>query len=253
MASITYDCKQDRIWMDYLVPESQSHGGRYNIPLILALIHKYTKEGDTILDVMGGVGSILVATTLKRKVIMIELEDKFYDLALQNYAKIRRDYPLSADATIIHGDTRLVLPLPVQPTCIITSPPYGDAMKKADKAEMRMVEHFGSTTAQGYGESKDNIGNMPYAVQQWEMRDIYAKCYETLPIGGRMILITKDITRNGKRVEIARGTIAGCMAIGFSLEDNHKRLCQVTGMQNLHRKDPNYRPISIEDVLVFVK
>ena len=256
--NVRYNYPRDTMWMKFLLPESKTHGARFNVNMLLAIIEEFTEEGDTILDPFGGVGSIFAALPLKRNVIAMELEGPFYDLAVANKEHITREWGKEGEVfgvgSVLLGDNRRLLPLPQGIVDhIITSPPYGDAMKKADKAEARMVEYFGSTTAQGYGDDKAQIGNLPHQMQQWALRDVYEKCYQTLPVGGRMIVVTKDSWKAGKRVEQGVATLRTCLDAGFTLEVRHQRQCQKTGMQNLHLKEEGYVPVTLEDVQVFRK
>ena len=251
-----FDYPRDLIWKDYLSEQSKAHGARLSVPLLLHLLDMYAKPGFNILDPMGGVGTILIALTKGCNVYMIELEQHFYNIAELNRRKIEEEHDTTGTVgIIINGDARKILPLPIPIDLILFSPPYGDAEKKSDPAEKRLVaEMFGGGIAQGYGEHEANIGNLPWDTQKWEMEKIYQKCYDTLKPGGRMIVVTKDIIKAGKRVEIGNGTIKLCVdRVGFQLEDKHIRLCKPSGMQNLHRKNPNYKPILEEDVFVFVK
>ena len=256
--SKVYSYPRDNLWMKYLIPESRQHGARFNTQMLLDIVKEFTKEGDVLLDPMGGVGSILIASTLGRAVTMIELEERFYNLALKNREKIHTEYnvPLSM-MTIIQGDNRKLLPLPQgMINCIITSPPYSDQMKAEDKSEQRMTEYFGSTTAQGYSEAgavinPAQIGNLPHQLQRFVLREVYQKCYNTLSPGGRLIIVSKDSTKNKKRVEQGLETMRACIGIGFELEVRNYRQCQKTGFQNLHSKEVGYKPVTEEYVFVF--
>lgn len=255
MESKIYPYKLDRIWQDYLLDESRNHGARYNMHLYLDLVKDYTKEGEIILDPMGGVGSCLAATTLGRRVIMIELEDRFIGIAKRNWEHLQEKYNLESDrATILFGNCREILPI-CGIDCVITSPPYGSSVHANDKWEDKVADIFGSTTHSGYGFGKNpsQIGNMPHQKQKFILHEVYKKCYESLRIGGTMITITKNSIKNKQEQYQNIATIKSCIDAGFSLEVAHKRLCQITGRQRLHMKEEGYVPKDYEDVLVFKK
>lgn len=220
--------------------------------LYLDLVEEYTKPGDVILDPFGGVGSCLAAALSGHTVIMIETEPWIHELALRNKEKLKEMGAGSHKLLVLHGDSRIMLPIPCD--IIITSPPYSDVMKKPDKSEKEWVDkYFGSTTAQGYGESEAQLGNKPWGIQRFELKKVWQGCYDSLPIGGRMITITKDSIKNKKRVEVGSGTVLACLDIGFSLEEHRKANRRLTGLQASHLKEPGYNPVLFEDVNIFVK
>ena len=59
---------------DWFTGVSFSHPAKMSLPLQLWIIENYTRAGETILDPMAGSGTILVACSLGRNVIAVELE-----------------------------------------------------------------------------------------------------------------------------------------------------------------------------------
>jgi len=246
--------KQDKLWKNYLVEESKTHGARYNMEMLLQIIELYSEEGGTLLDPMAGVFSLAAALTLKRNVYGIELEKRFVDIASLNIKNIQSKYSIDNTAVIIQGDCRKILPLPVHIDCIITSPPYGTSVHPVDKYELKLAEIFGSTTQSGYGMHPDNIGNLDHQLQRFELAKVYRKCYEQLELGGRLITVTKDSIKGGKVQEQGLATMRACIEAGFLLEAQHHRPCAITARQRLHQKHTaGYKPIDKEDILVFRK
>ena len=248
-----YNYFTDRLWRDYLVPESKSHGARYNMHLYLDLVEEFTQPGELILDPFGGVGSCLAAATLGRRVVMIEVEPWIFQIAEYNRRKLIKEHG-ALDDNMIHllGDSRQLLPISCD--IVITSPPYSDVMKKPDKSEKEWVDkYFGSTAAQGYGDSEAQLGNKPWGLQRFELKKVWQGCYDSLPPGGRMITITKDSIKNKKRVEIGAGTVLACLDIGFELEEHRKANRRMTALQASHLKEPGYNPVLHEDVNIFRK
>lgn len=246
--------KRDTTWRDYLVPESQEHGARFNMPLLLQLIDMYTAEGDTLLDPMAGVFSLVVASIQGRNVYGIELEDRFFKIAEMNIAKMQEKFGVEAATVIMKGDCRKILPFPTPVNCIITSPPYGTSVHPVDKYELKMAEIYGSTTHSGYGEHPDNIGDMDFHTQKYVLGQVYQKCFDTLVPGGRLITVTKDSVKGGRVMEQKKETLRFCLEAGFRLEVQHTRSCAITARQRKHQKDmADYKPIDYEDILVFRK
>ena len=246
--------KKDTLWQSYLIPESKTHGARFHMGMFLELVELYTSEGDTILDPLCGIGSVFAALSLRRNVYGIELEKRFVDVATLNIKNIRDKYAADNTAVIIQGDCRKILPLPIGVDCIITSPPYGSSVHQVDKYELKLAEMFGSTTQSGYGEHPDNIGKLDHQLQRFALAQVYQKCYEQLKPGGRLITVTKDSVKGGKVQEQGLATMRACIGAGFVLETQHYRQCSITGRQALHIKHtPGYKPVTKEDISVFVK
>lgn len=220
--------------------------------MLLDLLQMYGKKGNFILDPMAGIGSIFVAMILGMNVYAIELEERFVKIAQRNLENIQSNFDVKgATGLIIQGDARKILPLSVPVDFILFSPPYGDIQRKSNESEQKFIEYYGSTTAQGYGENQNQIGNLPYQMQKWEMNKIYNKCYEQLKPGSFMIVITKDYIKAKKKVEVGVGTIKSCIDAGFTLYAHHLRECWLTGMQAVHMKEPDYKPVLYEDIFVF--
>jgi len=95
---------------DWFTGISFSHPAKMSLPLQLWIIENYTKAGETILDPMSGSGTVLVACSMGRNVIAVELEQKFVDMMNKNWEKIRqRGAQLGYEVgwcKIIQGDAR---------------------------------------------------------------------------------------------------------------------------------------------------
>ena len=114
----------------YFSAGSFAHPAKMMLPLQRWLIERYSKPGDVILDPMAGQGTLLIACTTGRHVIMVELESKFVQMQRDNWTKIQTLGPEMGyemgTATILQGDARK---LPdVLADAIISSPPYGNRL-----------------------------------------------------------------------------------------------------------------------------
>ena len=162
--------------------ESVSHPAKANLYMIYYLINKYTKEGETVADVMAGSGSTgIVASYLGRHAILVELERKFVDWIKENVELLESRGKRKGEIQVIQGDARrLTELLGVKADSIVTSPPYAETtMEKKFKTpeelekfakEQWVFKHGRSLEAtkrfiekswKGYPEDKDNIGNLP--------------------------------------------------------------------------------------------
>ncbi len=160
---------------DWFTEVSFSHPAKMSLPLQLWIIGNYTKAGETILDPMAGSGTILVACSLGRNVIAVELESKFIGIMKGNFEKIKqRGVQLGytfGQAQIIQGDARNLGGLVDK---IITSPPYAEAQIGDDRKSHNLtIQGIGRENGKRRGRSlvnyhlssesnPDNISNLPY-------------------------------------------------------------------------------------------
>lgn len=164
------DTKYRKQWFTGI---SFSHPAKMSLPLQLWVIDNFTKEGETILDPMAGSGTILVACSLGRHVITLELEDKFVQMQKDNWAKIQQrgcqlGYRMGT-ATILQGDARSLEGLLVD-KCVF-SPPYSNehasalsekTIREAERIHNRKYSRHSFTGGEDYSNSPNNISNLPY-------------------------------------------------------------------------------------------
>ena len=121
------------------------------------LITFFTKQGMTVLDPFGGVGSTAKACALnQRKCISIELQKQWHDLAIR---RLETEVGVGSSAChkFVNGDTRVELKkLPEDSVdFVITSPPYwGILNKKADHKVIR--ERISNNLATNYSDDDPN-------------------------------------------------------------------------------------------------
>ena len=152
------DTKHRKQWFTGL---SFSHPAKMSLPLQLWIIENYTSEGEVILDPMSGSGTILVACSMGRDVIAVELEQKFCDMMGKNWLKIQQrgcqlGYSMGT-CKIIQGDARNLEG--VLADKIITSPPYAEMMQTPAHSR---DDEFGQGKDRQYSNDASNIGNLPY-------------------------------------------------------------------------------------------
>jgi DNA modification methylase len=126
----------------FFVPESFSHPAKMDAQLLIWITEKFTNVGETILDPMFGSGTTMLACTLGRNVIGVELEEKFVRMAEKNWQKVRQRPQLGStmgNCQILQGDARQLEGLLADK--IITSPPHGNRLSDdvvADNDPQRM-------------------------------------------------------------------------------------------------------------------
>jgi len=111
----------------FFVPDSFAHPAKMDAQLLIWIVEHYTETGETILDPMAGSGTTMLACTLGRNVILVELEEKFCKMMRDNWQLVKMKPQLGyqmGDCQIIQGDSRQLENILCDK--IISSPPYSD-------------------------------------------------------------------------------------------------------------------------------
>jgi len=160
---------------DFFIPDSFAHPAKMDAQLCLWITERYTKPGDVILDPMAGMGTQMLACTIGRDVVLVELEDKFCDMCYQNWQIVRMKPQLGYEmgtCQIIQGDARNLEGLLAD--AIVTSPPYAETGASGpsrspfwerlakDPTSARFGRGSHPSIGEGYSPNNKNIGNLPY-------------------------------------------------------------------------------------------
>lgn len=130
-------------------PESFAHPAKMDAQLLLWIVERYTKAGDTILDPMAGSGTAMVGCTVGRNIVQVELEQKFVDMQKANWRKVRMIPQLGhemGECQIIQGDARQLGHILADHA--IFSPPYAAAQSGGGIAQEGYTKDY----------QKDKIG-----------------------------------------------------------------------------------------------
>jgi DNA modification methylase len=160
----------------FFVPESFAHPAKMDAQLLIRIVETYTEPGETILDPMAGSGTTMLACTLGRNVILLELEEKFVKMCRDNWEQVKMRPQLGSvmgTCQIIQGDARQLEGLLVD-KCIF-SPPFSETLYGSNQtpffdklSKQKGSKRFGrkvdtSRIDEGkYSKDPDNIGNLPY-------------------------------------------------------------------------------------------
>lgn len=239
-----------------LFPERE-HPAKANLFLLEELVERYTRPGDLVLDPMAGVGSLLIAAALGRRVLLFELEAPYAAAARRNAAA--RDVPL-----FVARANAMALPLPNH--CIdavVTSPPYGDlatrkrsqeasTTRRASIPDWARRRHDASFHVDTYGKSWMQLGNLTYPRYLMATLQVYAECARVLKDGGKLVTITADCWRQNRRRPLGHDTALICQAVGLKPSDHWQRdrSRALTAWQYL-RRTQGKEVITVEDVQVF--
>lgn len=255
----------------FFIPESIAHPAKLHLGLLLSIINHYTRPGDTLADPMCGSGSLLLAATMQRDVIVRDCEPRWVALAEANATHLRNHGGLFLGRVDV-GQQDAQLPWEYRVDGVICSPPYGCEASKSPLAHRALLyrqlpgrrwESLLTRTEQQagaygsvmfhYGTHPDQIGHYRGRRYFEAMRAIYMQAYAAIRPGGQLILILKDHIRDGRRVPTVDLTIALCQEIGFRLADRFQRQLTQLSLWQRRRKEQGLPVVEEEDVLVFVR
>jgi hypothetical protein len=225
--------------------ELLKHPAKAGTAMIESIVEFVSQPGDTIMDIMAGVGTILTAERMDRNVICIEIEDKYFT-KLTAIKEL-----LGLNALLLHGDCRDYLPIPTNH--IIFSPPYAGVLKSSKGMDSKWkTMHITHDEQMDYSASPKNVGNLNLFLYNQAMEHIYDLCYQSILPGGTLTAITKDFMDAGNRVFLSLWVMRVCVGFGFTLLDWFKRLSTGSGYQEVHRVK-GIATVDDEDVLIFRK
>ncbi len=243
----------DVVWRKSLFPEGvMKHLAKLQMFLEQAIYQYVSKPGDILLDPMGGTGTLMMAALEGRTVITMDIEAGYYELQRQVYIHLRSNHPNMAPCMQLHGNCKLLLPI----SCnhIVFSPPYGQAFKPsktltgivADKYRVNEEEFI------RYAQSTGNVGIHNTFLYNQDMEKVYKLCYQSLPVGGTMSIVIKDIIEDGKRTYFSKWINRVCHQIGFKDYAWFKTL-QLGGPWQDIRRSKDLITVDDEDTIIFTK
>jgi len=198
------------------------HPAKANLHLTRELIRHTTEPGNRIADITAGAGSILIALVERRDVVAIDIFKDYVDWMMLSANKIfsiiKKQHLNTNRATILNGDCRDFLPMPFD--SIIFSPPYAGAFNSGGGILSR-DESWGKAVEQ-YRQNPKNLGNLSNFLYNRAMKEIYAKCYDSLPFGGKLSLIIKDRIVKGRRVNLGLESVRMLKKVGFEVDEWHR-------------------------------
>ena len=174
----------------------RQHPAPYSYQDVEHLITFFTKEGMTVLDPFGGVGSTAKACELEGRICTsIELQEKWNELAIQRL-ETEVGEGTSAKHDFIKGDSRKVLKTFEDASFdfVITSPPYWSILNK--KADYKVKkERLSQNLATNYSDNDENdlanIEDYPEFLKIL-VDDIFLECGRELRPKKYMCLVVCD-------------------------------------------------------------
>lgn len=268
----------------YFHPDAVGHPAKYHPQLITILVEKYCRRGDVMLDPMCGTGlGNVVAALHGCDTIGVDIEGRYIEWCLYAKEKVEKHSVIGGKGSLvfIQGDSRRLTELLAENLSllrkqlpsfknrdsveesidvIITSPPYGDALKTKKSVDMeREIERLKrieedkarrgvkwSPSSEesirrevmrsviAYGSNPRNIGNLnpdpvilKYGIRgianlRFGKEDYFRamwmvlqECWNVLKPSGKMIIVVKNIIRDGKLIPLHRYFIDMAKMIGF--------------------------------------
>jgi len=232
--------------------EVNQHPAKANVYLVQAIIEYVSEPGDTLLDIMAGTGTILVGALIDRKVICVEISEKFYKMQLASVAMMEEIAPgISGMVSTINMPCQTFLPVPNLANHIVFSPQYATIMKTKGTDSWNVDTGYDFAE---YSKSPLNLGTMSEFIWAEEMERVYKKCYETLTSPGSMTLIIKDHMSQGSRVPLTQKAIESCLRVGFTYDPAEHFKWQAPGMPyTAARKAKGIEVVEDEDIAVLRK
>jgi len=198
------------------------HPAKANIYLVQAITEFVSKPDETVMDIMAGTGTIMTAALIGRRVVCIELEDKYITILEQNAQSLEAIAPgIGEEITVIQGDCNVLLPLQIADH-VIFSPPYSNIFKKKTMDKLS-AETLGDGLLT-YSDNPNNVGNLNEFHYHQKMERIYSKVLQSLPVGGTLTVIIKDHIEGGKPAGLCTRAARDCLKMGWVLWEWHKWL-----------------------------
>lgn len=222
-------------------PEAQIeklHPAPYSFQDIEKLILFFSKQGMTVLDPFGGVGSTAKACEITgRHCVSIELSEKYHNLSIKRL-ETEVGKGTSEKHQFINGDTCEILPTMDNNSIdmVVTSPPYWGILHKQDqKVKQNRVANNLDTK---YSESEKDLGNVADYNEFLDIliKRVFLQCGRVLRQDKYMLIVVSDFRDKGDFIsfhsdiiqKLNNATIPGGGTLGLAgtkvLIQNHKSL-----------------------------
>ena len=234
----------------------KAHPALINLYMMIWLIEKLTKPGDTILDPTSGAGSLIYATLMGRHVVDIELEHHFCETQQLTWAFMQQFKP-TGKFDLLEGDARRHLPQLDIDHCIF-SPPYSVNISKAG-SKVAALAADSKTFVGEYGQDRAQLATLGYFNLIMGMKEIYRGIYNSLPVGGFMATVTKDSVNTkassyrglGGIEPYSADTIKICYEVGFELFELWQREAKPSlRLQIAWSQNPGIPHVETEEIII---
>jgi DNA modification methylase len=186
------DLKEER----EISTDTEDHPATFSPTMIEGFINFFTKKHDAVLDPFSGIGSTLVACKRTGRIgYGIELNKKYFDISLKRTPEFRKTVFNENAANI----KKLKLP---KIDFSISSPPYWDVLNRSTKDFKKNRSKDGLDVS--YSEDEHDLGNIAdYDLFLDKLSNIYFDIFDLLKEGGYLVVIVKNIKKEGKMYPLA--------------------------------------------------
>ena len=168
------------------------------------------------------------------------------------YKHLLSTHPEVSPCIQLHGNCKLLLPI----SCnhIVFSPPYGQAFKPSKKLTGIVADKYRVSEEEfiRYAQTTGNVGVHNTFLYNQDMEKVYKLCYQSLPVGGTMTIVIKDIIEGGKRTYFSKWIDRVCKQIGFKEFAWFKTL-QLGGPWQDMRRSKGEVTVDDEDTIIYIK
>ncbi len=196
-----------------------AHPAPFLIKDVQKMISLFTKKDMTVLDPFMGSGTTAIAAAMMdRKVIGIDLNKSYIDLACKRFEKNKIN---TGNIHYIHGDSLIETKNITNVDYIITSPPYHNILKNDSKGLRKDTSSKGyrsgsRTGVEYYSDLENDLGNQEsYADFLILFQRIMKNCYEKLNNKKYCSIIISDFTVDKKEICVQSDIVKLMQNIGF--------------------------------------
>jgi DNA modification methylase len=184
------------------------HPAKFPESLAEEFIAFFTKKGQWVLDPFLGTGStLLAAASLKRNSVGVELNEKYYKIAVERMEKYHRD----VEAVPLLGSSKELKKIlkkngfeKIRFDYVLTSPPYWNQLKRNYIRQSKRKSKGLDTV---YSNDVRDIGNIDdYEEFLRNQAEIFDEVYDVVKEGGYLTIITNNVFFDGRVYPLAFDT-----------------------------------------------
>jgi DNA modification methylase len=201
------------------LPASTAHPAKMLPELARRIVAEYSPPGGLVVDPLCGIGTTLVeAAALGRRALGVELEPRWVELARANLGvalpdqQARRSQVRLGDARHL---PRVLADLAGTVDLVATSPPYACDVGMIDKRAWLAGRSLCRRDTLNYSTERANLGHARGDRYLAELAGVYAGCFEVLRPGGLLVVVTKNLRRQGRVLDLATITVELATRAGF--------------------------------------
>ncbi len=233
-------------------PEVNQHPAKANVYLVQAIIEYVSEEGQLLMDIMAGTGTLMVGALIGRSIICVEISEKFHQIQVGALEFLEGIAPGISDMiSLVNLPCQAYLPIPDLADHIIFSPQYAGILKKKSVNDQWNID-TGYDFVE-YSKNPLNLGTMSEFIWAEVMEKVYDKCYQTLKPGGSMTLIIKDHIEKGMRVGLTQKAITASKRVGFIYTGEHWKWAAPGMPYTAARRARGEATVDDEDIVVLRK